>query len=359
MKPNSKGISTIMVISIIAIVVIVGAVAAYYVLTPPALQPAQVTSGGASFPYPLITKWTTQFNILYPQIQISYQSVGSGAGQRNLFSKTFDFAGSDATLTDAQLANYSVVEVPETVGGVVISYNIQGISSGLNFTADVIAKIFQGNITKWNDPAITSLNPTLTLPSQDIVTVHRSDSSGTTNVFSGYLKNASASWVLGQGTTVNWPGGLGGSGNSGVASIIQQTSGSVGYLEFFYAKNNSIPYAAIQNKNGVFIEPSLQSIAAAAQVGAPLLNSEVRTPIWNLAGDSVYPISAFTYLLIYKNLSYMDQAKATAVVKFAWWAIHDGQQYSEALLYPKLPSSVVTIGENILKSITYNGSPLA
>lgn len=357
MKDSRKGISTLMVVAILAIVVVVG-VAAYYIMVPTALQPAQVTSGGASFPYPLITKWVSEYNILQPQVQISYQSVGSGAGQRNLFSKTFDFAGSDAALTDAQLANYSIVHVPETVGGVVISYNLAGISSGLRLTPDVIAKIFQGNITKWNNAAIMSLNPNVTLPSLDIVIVRRSDSSGTTNVFSSYLQNATSSWVLGSGTTVNWPVGLGGSGNSGVASIIQQTPGSVGYLEFFYAKNNSIPYATVQNKNGNFIEPTLQSIAAAAQAGAPLLNNDVRASIWNLPGDNVYPISSFTYLLIYKDLSYIDQAKAKAIVGFAWWAIHDGQQYSEQLLYPKLPASVVTVGENILRAITYNGSPL-
>lgn len=355
---DKKGISTVLVIGILVIVVAAVGIG-YYLLAPPAQeQAATLTAGGASFPYPLITKWLSEYNSLHPSIQISYQSIGSGGGQKNLFAKTFDFAGSDAPLTDAQLANYSIVHIPETVGGVVVSYNLPDILTGLNLTGDVVAKIFQGNITRWNDPAITSLNPGMNLPNNDIVVVRRSDSSGTTSVFTTYLANASSSWILGKGTTINWPVGIGAPQNSGVASTLQQTPYSIGYLEFFYAKNNSIPYAFIQNENGQFVEPSLTSIANAAKAGTSLLLADVRSSIVNLPGDNVYPISSFTYLLVYKDLSYMDQARATAIVKFIWWAIHDGQSYSEGLLYPKLPSDIVVLGENILRQVTYQGTSI-
>jgi len=355
MKMNRKGVSTTLVIGVL--IVIVAAVGlGYYLPTPPAPeQVVTLTAGGASFPYPLITKWISEYNSQHTNIQISYQSIGSGGGQSNLFSKTFDFAGSDAPLSDAQLANYTVLHLPETVGGVVVSYNLPAVASGLKLNADIIAKIFLGNITRWNAPEIAALNTNLTLPDQDIVVVRRSDSSGTTFVFTSYLANASASWTLGKGTTVNWPVGIGAPGNSGVASSIKQMPYSIGYLEFFYAKNNSIPYAYVENRNGQFVEPTPTTISNAAKVGASLLTKDVRSPIVNLAGDSVYPISSFTYILVYKDLSYMDQAKATATVGFLWWAIHDGQSYSEALLYPKLPNEVVVLGENILRQITYQG----
>jgi phosphate transport system substrate-binding protein len=358
MKANRKGISALLLIGVLVVIVAVAGIGYYFLIMPAQEQPATLTAGGASFPYPLITKWISEYNKQHTNVQISYQSIGSGGGQRNLFSKTFDFAGSDAPLTDAQLANYTVLHLPETVGGVVVSYNIPGVSSGLELNADTIAKIFQGNITKWNAPEITALNPSLNLPNQDIIVVRRSDSSGTTFVFTSYLANASSSWTLSAGTTVNWPIGIGAPGNSGVATMIQQTPYSIGYLEFFYAKNNSIPYAYIENKNGQFIEPSLTSIKNAAKVGASLLVTNVRSPIVNLAGDNVYPISSFTYILIYKDLSYMDQARATAVVNFLWWAIHDGQSYSEGLLYPTLPSDIVVLGEYILKQVTYQGTSI-
>ncbi len=342
-----------------AIVLVVAlAIGGYILLASQPQQPVQVTAGGASFPQPVITKWTSEYNKLYPHIQISYQPIGSGGGQNNLFAKTFDFAGSDAPLTDAQLANYTVLHVPETIGGVVVSYNIPNLNVTIRLTADVIAQIFQGNITKWDDAAIASLNPSLNMPDADIVVVRRSDSSGTTFVFTSYLSNASSLWQLGSGQTVNWPVGLGGSGNSGVASLIQQTPYSVGYVEYFYAKNNNLPTAAIRNQNGEFIEPSLASVGEAARQGKGLLSSDVRSAIVNMPGSGAYPISSFTYLLVFKDLSYMTQAKATAIVNFIWWAIHDGQNYTEALYYPKLPSDIVTLGEGILRQITYNGVPI-
>ncbi|MBM5804538.1 MAG: phosphate ABC transporter substrate-binding protein PstS [Candidatus Verstraetearchaeota archaeon] len=358
-KINGKGVSTVLIIGIIILIVAAVAIG-YYFLTPPPEQPVTLTAGGASFPYPLMTKWTSEYNKLHPNIQISYQSIGSGGGQNNLKSKTFDFACSDAYLTDAQIANYSgpVLHLPETAGGVVVSYNVPGVASGLKLDADTIAKIFQANITKWNDPTITAMNPDFNLPNQDIVLVRRSDSSGTTFAFTGYLRTASTTWTLGQGTTVNWPAGIGAPGNAGVASTLLQTPYSIGYLEFWYAYNNSIPYATVKNHDGQFVVPSLETIGNAARAGAPLLAKDMRASIANLPGDNVYPISTFTYVLVYKDLSYMDQAKATAVVNFLWWAVHDGQNYSEALLYPKLPAEIVTLGEGILHQITYQGMSL-
>lgn len=345
---------------LIAIVGVMVAIVAlgYYVMSSQQSVPVSITAGGASFPYPLISKWISEYNKLRPNVQISYQSVGSGAGISNLFAKTFDFAASDATLTDAQLANHSVIHIPMTIGGVAVCYNIPGIGSGLKLTPDVVAKIFQGNITKWNHPEIASLNPGLNLPDKEIVVVRRSDSSGTTFVFTNYLRMASPVWVLGSGTTVNWPVGIGAPQNAGVASVLMQTPYSIGYLEFFYAHNNSIPYAAIMNKDGEFVLPSLQTISNAARAGASLLTKDVRTPILNLPGKDVYPIAAFSYFLVYKDLSYMDFNKAKAIVDFIWWTIHDGQNFSESLLYAKLPSEVVKIGESLLKQVTHQGRPL-
>lgn len=355
---NRRGISKILGVGIVAVILIAAGIL-YYTQFMGAEQPATVTAGGASFPYPLISKWASEYNKLHPVVQITYQSVGSGAGQNGLFAKTFDFAGSDAPLTDSQMAqNPGILHIPETGGGIVVAYNIPGIGSGMNLTADVIAKIFQGNITRWNDPEIVSINPALNLPELNIVVIRRSDSSGTTNGFTTYLKNASSVWVLGSGTTVNWPTGIGASGNSGVASTLQQTPGGVGYLEFFYAKNNSIPYAKVMNRNGQFVEPTLSSISKALGAAAPLLVSDVRASVVNMPGDGVYPISVFTYILVYKDLSYMPEAKAKAVANFLWWIVHDGQSHSEALLYPRLPSSVVTIAEATLKQLTYNGRTL-
>lgn len=342
---------------LVAAVVVAGLL--FYLSTPESEQAATITAGGASFPYPLISKWASEYNKLHPMVQITYQSVGSGAGQNGLFSKTFDFAGSDAPLTDSQMAsNPGILHVPETGGGIVVAYNIPNIGSGMNLTADLIAKIFQGNITRWNDPEISAVNPSLALPAMDIVVIRRSDSSGTTNGFTTYLKNASALWVLGSGTTVNWPVGIGASGNSGVASTLQQTPGGVGYLEFFYAKNNSIPYANVKNRNGQFVEPTLDSISKALGAAAPLLSNDVRASAVNMPGENVYPISVFTYILVQKDLSYMPEAKAKAIANFLWWIVHDGQSYSEALLYPRLPASVVTIAESNLRQLTYNGKPL-
>lgn len=346
-------VNKIVIGAILAITIVAVGFGYYYSAMPQ--ETVQIAAGGASFPAPIITKWTSEYNKLYPNVQISYQAVGSGGGQKNLFEGTFDFAGTDAPLSNAQLANYTVLHIPETIGGVVVTYNIPSLNATIKMTADVIANIFQGNITKWNDASIMSLNPSLTMPDEEIVVVRRSDSSGTTFVFTSYLANASELWTLGSGTTVNWPVGLGASGNSGVASTVTQTPYSVGYVEYFYAKNNNLSSASVQNLNGEFVEASLTSIAEAAKQGKSLLNSDIRAAIVNMPGSGIYPISTFTYIIVFKDLSFMTKSEATAVVNFIWWAIHDGQNYAEALFYPKLPGDIVALGEGVLRQITHNG----
>jgi phosphate transport system substrate-binding protein len=291
--------------------------------------------------------------------------VGSGTGQKNLFNYTFAFAGSDPPLTSAQLATYTnITEIPEACGGVTMAYNIPGISSGLNLTANVIAEIFQGNITNWNDPQIQSLNPGFNMsniPSSAmaITPVHRSDSSGTTNIVSSYLSNATTDWVLGHGNTINWPNGqLSGSGNSGVATVVKQTSGSIGYIEYFYAASNSITFANVQDHDGQFVTPSLTSIGNAANVGAPLLQTNIGNLIVNLPGTNVYPISSFTYIFVYTNMTYLGQNNAIDLANFISWCVNKGQVYGPALYYPELPSSVVTLANNAIKTLTYGSSAI-
>lgn len=370
MSNYSKGMSSTMYAVIGVIIVVIIAAGAYIAFYNPfgstptnnTLPSAQITAGGASFPYPLISKWTYSYNVLNPQVQITYQSVGSGTGQKNLFNMTFDFAGSDAPLTSAQIAaNPGILEIPETCGGVTLAYNLPGIPSGLNLTANVIAEIFQGNITTWNDPQITALNPGFDLPNMTITPVHRQDSSGTTNIFSTYLVNASTMWVLGSGTTINWPSGqLSGPQNSGVASVLNVTTGSIGYIEYYYAASNGITFANVQDHDGQFVTPSLTTIATAANQGAALLQSNIANSIVNQPGSNIYPISSFTYLMVRSNMTYLGEAKAIDIASFIWWAVHSGgQQYSQALYYPQLPSTIVTLDESLINSLTYNNAPVA
>lgn len=355
---SCRGISTLLIVLFVSAVIVLGLVAFASSRQGQAQETIKIVGAGASFPYPLISKWIHEYNKVNPSIQIVYQPIGSGGGRTGLFGQVFHFAGSDAPATDEELGKYDVVHIPETIGGVVVAYNIPQIPSGLNLTADILALIFMANITRWNDPRIAAINPDLALPDKEIVTVHRSDSSGTTYVFTDYLSNASTVWNLGRGTTVSWPSGLGGLQNFGVASIIQQTQYSVGYLEYFYAKNNSIPYARIQNREGHFVEPTLSSIANAAAVGVPLLQKDIRSSIVNLPGENVYPISSFTYFMVWRNMSYMEYNRAKAVVDFMWWVIHDGQNYSEALFYPRLPKEVVRLNEETMRELYWGGAKL-
>ena len=388
----------IAIVAIVAIVIIIGGIFAYIYFSQPGTQPTPSTSptatsptipittntpsvtpnsaalngAGATFPLPFInatiTKYTTQVRT---NVQINYQGVGSGAGISSLTNKAVDFAASDAPLSDSQRAAApNALHIPETIGAVTLAYNLPGISSGLHLTGTVIANIYMGTVTNWNDAAIAALNPTLTLPTHTITTVHRSDGSGTTNVFTRYLSNVSSTWksTIGFGTSVQWPGSnsLGASGNSAVASTVNQTTYAIGYVELAYALQNSMSVASIQNPAGNFIAPSLASTATAVQSGASQGlptgdQSWYNVTLLNTADPQAYPIVSFTYLLVYKELNVvngMDQNKAAQLVQFLWYIVHDGQQLSASLQYAQLPANVVQIDEATIRSITFNGQSL-
>jgi len=325
-----------------------------------------LNAAGATFPFPLIDKWRVEYNKIHSDVQLNYQSIGSGAGIKLHTTKSIDFAASDAPLQPAEAGNASgTLHIPETIGAVTISYNLPGIAKGLKLTGQVIANIFSGNITKWNDKMITDLNPDLNLPNQQIAVAHRADGSGTTFVFTSYLSKVSPDWQtkVGHGKTVPWPLGIGGQGNAGVAGIVKSTPYSIGYVELAYVMQNNMTYAFVQNADGTaFVEPTLDTIAAdAASASANLPSPDgdwSKVSIVNEPGNNSYPISSFTYLLVYKDLSQvkgMTQDKAKAVIDFINWAIHDGQQFSTSLLYVPLPDPVVKLDEQGLSEIQYSG----
>jgi phosphate transport system substrate-binding protein len=352
---------TTYVIAILAIVVLVGAIAAYVFFSQPNTSTPNVlvavNGAGATFPQPFLNATIHAYSAIKPNIQINYQGVGSGSGINSLTQKTVDFAASDAPLSSSQTAQLSnpAVHIPETIGAVIISY---------------IAQIYLGSITNWNTPAIATLNPGTTLPDHVISVVHRSDSSGTTNVFTKYLALESVTWntQIGSGTSVQWPGNnaIGASGNSNVASTITQTPYALGYVELSYALENSMSVASIKNPSGNFIAPTLTSTTTAVQSGASQGlptgdQSWTSVSLLKTADPQAYPIVSFTYLLEYKELNVipnMTLEKATAIVQYMWYVVHDGQQLSSNLQYATLPANVVTINEATIRSITYNGQTL-
>ncbi len=318
-----------------------------------------LTGAGATFPYPLYSKW---FDVYEKQtgVRINYQSIGSGGGIQQITQRTVDFGASDAPMSDEQLAAApgKLLHIPTVIGAVVITYNLPGIDKGLRLTPATLAGIYLGDITRWNDPAIARDNPGLKLPDTAIAVVHRSDGSGTTNIFTDYLSTVSPAWKqrVGKGTSVNWPVGLGGKGSEGVTGQVKQTPGAIGYVELAYAAQNQLPYASVQNQAGRFIEPTLESTTAAAAGAAQAMPADLRVSIVNAPGEQSYPIAGFTYLLVYQEQS--DQAKGAALVDFLWWALHDGQQYAKDLFYAPLPAEVVQKAAAQVSSITYQGKPL-
>jgi phosphate transport system substrate-binding protein len=367
-KENMKT-KYLVVVAIIVIAIILVSVFAYMAIQKPAAASVTLNGAGATFPQPFLNATITSYQSQKSNVKINYQGVGSGSGINSLTAKTVDFAASDAPLSDSQRsAAPNTLHIPETIGAVTLAYNLQGISSGLNLTGTVIANIYLGSITKWNDPAITSLNPGTTLPNNAIAVVHRSDSSGTTNVFTHYLSNESSTWSqgVGAGTSVQWPLGTGASGNANVATTVTSTQGAIGYVELAYAITNHMTVASVQNPSGNFIAPSLTSTTTAVQAGATGLPSGDQSwknvSLLNTAAAQAYPIVSFTYLLEYKELNVipgMTQDKATAIVQYMWYVVHNGQTLSPNLGYATLPANVVTIDENSLKSITYNGHTLS
>jgi phosphate transport system substrate-binding protein len=301
-----------------------------------------LNAAGATFPYPMYSKWFDQYHGKHPNVQINYQSIGSGGGIRQLLDKTVDFGASDGPMTDEQLkqARVPILHFPTVLGAVVPSYNVQGVQSELKFTPEALAGIFLGKVSKWNDPVIASVNPGVKLPSEDIVVVHRSDGSGTTYIWTDYLSKISPEWqqTVGKATSVKWPVGLGGKGNEGVAALIQQTPGAIGYVELIYAIQNKISYGHVKNQAGAFVKADLASVSAAA-AASKAMPDDFRVSITNPEGKAAYPIASFTWLLI--PAKFADAAKRDVVKDLLKWLMTDGQQYCEALAYARLPNEVV------------------
>lgn len=328
-----------------------------------------IVGAGATFPFPLIDLWRVEYNSINPNININYQSIGSGGGVKQHIEKTVNFAASDAPMKQKELdLATDTIHIPETIGGVTVSYNIPEVSSsGLKLTGKQIADIFLGKITKWNDPSIVSNNPGLSLPNKEIITVHRSDGSGTTHVFTEYLTMVSPDWdeKIGFGKSIPWPSGIGAAGNEGVASIIRTTDYSIGYVELAYAFQNDMSYAFIQNADGnAFVEPTLETLAAAASNASPNLPnpnaSWESVTINNAPGKDSYPITSFSYVLLHKNLETATKSKdhAEEVVRFVQWMITDGQKFSKDLLYVPIPKNVAELGLKGLTMVTYNGEKI-
>ena len=306
-----------------------------------------INGAGATFPYPMYSKWFDEYQKKNPSVQINYQSIGSGGGIKQVTEGTVDFGASDGPMNDDQLKafqekhGFGILHFPTVLGAVVPTYNIPGVSAPLNFTPDALAGIFLGKITKWNDPAITGPNKGVNLPAADIVVVHRSDGSGTTFIWTDYLSKVSEEWKskVSKGTSVNWPVGLGGKGNEGVTGLIKQTPNSIGYVELIYAVQNNIPYGAVKNSSGNLVKADLASVSAAAAGAAKEMPSDFRVSITNAPGKNAYPISSFTWLLIPQK--FQDAGKRDAIKGFLKWMLSDGQNSVETLSYAKLPKEVV------------------
>src|SRR6202161_920370 len=301
-----------------------------------------LNAAGATFPYPIYSKWFDVYHTAHPDIQINYQSIGSGGGIRQLLAGTVDFGASDGPMSDDQLAQakFKILHFPTVLGAVIPTYNVAGVSTGLNFTQKALAGIYLGTITKWNDPEIAKPNPGVKLPGDDIVVVHRSDGSGTSYIFTDFLSKASDDWKnkVGKGTSVNWPVGLGGKGNEGVAGLVKQTPDSIGYVELIYAVQNNIPYGKVQNPAGKVVKADLAGARAAA-ASVTDLPDDFRVSITNAPGPTSYPISSFTWLLIPAQIH--DATKRETIKAFLKWMLADGQGFNEGLSYAKLPQPIV------------------
>ena len=318
----------------------------------PALAQTTLNGAGATFPYPMYSKWFSEYHKLHPDIQINYQSIGSGGGIRQVINGTVDFGASDGPMTDDMLkeAKSKILHMPTVLGADVPAYNIPGVNVELKFTPEALAGIFLGKITKWNDKAITSVNPGVSLPDRDIIVVHRSDGSGTTYIWTDYLSKVSPEWqsAVGKGTSVKWPMGLGGKGNEGVAGSIRQLQGSIGYVELIYAVQNNITYGSVKNAAGNFVKASLESVTAAA-ASAPKMPADFRVSITNAPGKDAYPISSFTWLLIPAQSK--DAAHGKILADFLNWMVTDGQRMTAALSYAPLPAGVVEKEKEAIKQV--------
>jgi len=316
---------------------------------------------GSSFDNPLFSKMFAEYAKTAGNPQVNYQSIGSGGGIKALTDKTVDFGASDAPLSDdqAKAMGADAVHIPVTAGAVVLSYNLPEVKDTLMLTPDVLANIFLGNIKKWNDPKIAAINKGVKLPSTDIVVAHRTDGSGTTNIFTTYLTKVSKDWEtkVGKGSSVNWVAGMGGKGNEGVAGLIKQTPGAIGYIELAYAVQNGMAYAKMQNKAGNYITPSIASVTAAANIDIP---ADGKVSLTNTEAADGYPISGFSWVIIYKEQKYNNRSadRAKKMLTLIQWMIHDGQQFGAPLNYAPLSAKAVSVGDAQLKSVTYDGKPV-
>jgi phosphate transport system substrate-binding protein len=321
--------------------------------TPGAGAKTMLTGAGATFPYPLYSKWIAEYATLDPQININYQSIGSGGGIQQLKAGTVDFGASDAPLSDEEMKAMPapVVHIPTVAGAVAVIYNLPGLTKPLRLNADALAGIYSGEIKQWDDSRIAALNPGVKLPKLAVAIAHRSDGSGTSYIFTHYLAAVSKPWAqkVGSGKSVDWPVGIGGKGNEGVTGIVKQTPGAVGYVELAYAEQNKLAYAQLQNLAGNFVSPSLDTTKAAAAGALTEMQKDVRVSIVNAPGAQAYPISGFTYILLYQQIK--DAKKKTALLDFLNWAIGDGQQYAGPLGYAPLPAEIVTLNKKALAGI--------
>jgi phosphate transport system substrate-binding protein len=318
----------------------------------PVMGQTTLNGAGATFPYPMYSKWFSEYNKLHPDVQINYQSIGSGGGIRQVLNGTVDFGASDGPMSDEQLkeAKTKILHIPTVLGAVVPAYNVTGISGEIKFTPEALAGIFLGKIQKWTDPAIAGANPGLKFPDQSIIVVHRSDGSGTTFIFTDYLSKVSKEWesTVGKGTSPKWPVGLGGKGNEGVAGQIRQLEGSIGYIELIYAAENKITYGSVKNAAGNFVKASLASVTEAA-ASVTKMPADFRVSITNAPGKDAYPISSFTWLLIPEQSK--DPAKGKILANFLEWMLTDGQKMTAQLSYAPLPQSVVEKVKVAIKQI--------
>ncbi len=320
-------------------------------------NPLLINGAGATFPYPIYSKWFDVYHTKNPNIQFNYQSIGSGGGIKQITEGTVDFGASDGPMNDDQLKVFqdkrgsAILHFPTVLGADVPTYNLPGLNAVLNFTPEVLAGIFLGKVTKWNDPAVAGANKGVNLPAADIVVVHRSDGSGTTYIWTDYLSKISDEWKskVGKGTSVNWPVGLGGKGNEGVTGLVKQTPNSIGYVELIYAVQNNIPYGSVKNSSGAFIKADLASVTAAAAGAAKDMPEDFRVSITNAPGKTAYPISSFTWLLVPQKIQ--DATKREAIKSFLGWMLADGQGSVEALSYAKLPKEVVEKEKKAINNI--------
>ena len=346
MKKGAKFLATAMAAAIMSVAGVNASAAAM-----------TITGAGATFPYPLYSKWFYEYSHANG-VKINYQAMGSGGGIKQITIGTVDFGATDAPMNakDKSRLPGPVIHIPTAIGAVAVVYNIKGVPSGLRLTQDALANIFIGKITKWNDLSIAELNKEITLPNADIVIAHRSDGSGTTDIFTNYLSTVNAEWKtkVGRGKSIKWPVGIGGKGNEGVAGVVKQTPGAIGYVELAYARQNKMTVASLRNREGNFIAPTIEAASAAA--ASTTIPADFCVSLVDSPGEDSYPIAGMTWLLVYKDQK--NEAKAKTIVQFLKWAITDGQKMAEALDYAPLPENVTDMVDGALRQITYKGKSL-